>query len=135
MTRSGVDLEACRAYLKARQQRAVQRQEALQQQVSQAVRAAAAAILPRFPNVRRAYLFGSVLHGLRTTSDVDVAVEGELTAEEYFALWRELDRAVPGWLIDLVELERDLRFADRVRMEGELIYERSDPDAESRHQS
>ncbi|MFQ5859918.1 MAG: nucleotidyltransferase domain-containing protein [Anaerolineae bacterium] len=135
MTKVAIDVEACRAYLRARQRREAEQQEALRQQVTQAVRTAAAAILPRFPQVRRAYLFGSTLHALRTTSDVDIAVEGELSAEEYFALWRELDRAVPDWLIDLVELGRDLHFADRVRMEGEVIYERSGSDAEGGYQS
>jgi predicted nucleotidyltransferase len=134
MPKAVVDLEACRAYLRARQQQEAQRQQALRQQVAEAVRRAAIAILPRFPQVRRAYLFGSALHTLRSTSDVDIAVEGALSAEEYFALWRELDRAVPDWPIDLVELGRDLHFTDRVRAEGELIYERADLDAQGRHQ-
>jgi predicted nucleotidyltransferase len=80
--------------------------------------------LPRFPDVQRVFLFGSVLHPgrLRSTSDVDVAIEGKLDAQEYFTLWRELERAAPGWLIDLVELGRDLHFAALARERGELIY-------------
>ena len=35
------------------------------------------------------------LGGLRSTSDVDVAIEGKLDAQEYFTLWRELERAAP----------------------------------------
>ena len=34
--------------------------------------------------------------------------------------------------IDLVELDREVRIAARVREWGELIYERADPDVESR---
>lgn len=87
---SGVtfDVAACRAHLRARQEQEYQVREARRQAALQAVRAAACAVLPRFPHVRRAYLFGSVLRpgGMRSTSDVDVAVEGELGAEEYFAL-------------------------------------------------
>ena len=100
----------------------------------QAMRAAIHAVLPSFPAVRRVYLFGSVLRSgaMRAVSDVDVAVEGELSAEEYFALWRELERAAPGWAIDLVEIERTPRLAARIRETGELIYER-DPGIESRH--
>jgi predicted nucleotidyltransferase len=92
--------------------------------------------LPRFPDVQRAFLFGSVLHpgGLRSTSDIDVAVEGKLDAQEYFTLWRELERAAPGWLIDLVELGRNLRFAALVRERGELIYGYPDSDVESGRQ-
>jgi len=70
---------------------------------------------------------------LRSTSDIDLAVEGRLSAGEYFALWRELERAAVGWPIDLVELDRDLRFAARVREQGELIYGHPDSDAESGH--
>ena len=98
-------------------------------------RCAVRALLPRFPGVQRAYLFGSVLHpgGWRATSDVDIAIEGKLDAREYLALWRELERAAPDWLIDLVELGQDLRFAERVRERGELIYGDSDSDVESGH--
>ncbi len=54
-----MNLDAGRACLKARQQQEAHRQEALRQQVTQAVRGSAAVILPGFPNVRRACLFGS----------------------------------------------------------------------------
>ncbi len=126
-------MAACRAYLQARWEQQNQAAEQRRQAVIQTVRAAAGRVLPRFSRVQRAYLFGSALRpaALRTTSDVDVAIEGALDAEEYFALWRELERAVPGWPIDLVELDDDLPFAARVREKGELIYERRHPDAQS----
>ena len=129
------DVSACRAYLQARQEQRHQAREQRRRAALRAVRTAACSILPRFPGIRRAYLFGSVLRpgAMRASSDVDVAIEGELSAESYFALWRELERAAAGWLIDLVELDRNPRLAARVRETGELIYERSDSDAESRH--
>jgi hypothetical protein len=68
---------------------------------------------------------------LRSDSDIDVAVEGTLGAEAYFALWREIERTIPGWTVEVVELGRDLHFAERVRQTGEVIYERSDSDSES----
>jgi predicted nucleotidyltransferase len=130
------DLAACRAQLRARQEREHQAREQRRQAAREALCNAARSVLPRFPNVQRAFLFGSVLRpgGLRSTSDVDVAIEGKLEAQEYFALWRELERAAPGWLIDLLELDRDLRFAAQVRERGELIYGRPDSDAKSGHQ-
>ena len=126
------DVTTCRANLQARQEREYQAREKRRQAALEAVRGALCTVLPRFPGVRRAYLFGSVLRpgGMRPTSDVDVAIEGRLGAEDYFALWRELERAAAGWLIEVVELERDLRFTDRVREEGAIIYERSDSDVE-----
>ena len=36
------------------------------------------------------------------------------------------EAAMPGQTVDLVELDRDLRFAERVRQRGEVIYERPD---------
>ncbi len=104
-------------------------QERRQQAVIQAVYAATRAVLPRFPNVQRAYLFGSILHAnaLHATSDVDIAVEGPFDAQEYFTLWRELERALDDTSLDLdlVTLDGDLHFANCVREQGELIYERT----------
>ena len=130
------DVAACRAHLSARQEREYQAREQRRQAALEALRSAARSVLPRFPDVRRAFLFGSVLYpgGLRSTSDIDVAIEGELDAQEYFALWRELERAAPGWLIDLVELGQDLHFAALVRERGDLIYGHPDSDTESGHQ-
>jgi predicted nucleotidyltransferase len=64
-------------------------------------------------------------------SDVDVAVEGKLGAEDYFALWRALEEA-SGETIDLVELTDDLPFARPIRESGEVLYERRNPDAEGK---
>jgi len=130
-----VDLVACRAHLQARQRQRERSQELHRQHLVQVAREAAGSVLPLFPQVRRAYLFGSVLRpgSLRKDSDLDLAVEGVLRAEAYFALWRELEGAMPGQTVDLVELDRDLRFADRVRQSGEVIYERPDSNVEGGH--
>lgn len=131
--KSNVDLFASRAYLESRQRQAYQAVEQRRQAALQAMRMASSVVFPRFPGVRRAYIFGSALRpgAMRAASDIDVAVEGELRAEEYFALWRELENAASNWTVDLVELDREVRFAERVRAEGMLIYERPDSDAES----
>lgn len=127
------DPAVVRAYLTSRQERAYQAAEQRRQAALSAIRAVAYAVFPRFPGVRRAYVFGSALRpgAMRADSDIDIAVEGTLSAEAYFALWRALERAASDWTIDLVELDRDVRFADRVREEGMLIYERPDSDVES----
>jgi predicted nucleotidyltransferase len=124
-----IDVAACRAHLQARQAQHRRRQEQRQQAVIRAVHTAISTVVPRFPNVQRAYLFGSILHAsaLHATSDVDIAVEGPLDAQAYFTLWRELERALDDTPIDLdlVTLDRDLHFANRVREQGALIYERT----------
>jgi predicted nucleotidyltransferase len=129
------DLAASRAYLISRQQRAYQVAEQLRQAALHAVYRAARLVLPRFPGVERAYVFGSVLRSgaMHAGSDIDIALEGRLSAEEYFALWRALESEMSEWTVDLVELDRDVRFADCVREQGALIYERSDSDVESRN--
>ena len=133
--RDEFDLTACLIYLRSLQERTYQARERRREALLQALRAAAYSILPRFPGVRRAYLFGSVVRpgAMRSTSDIDIAIEGRLSAEEYFSLWRQLEHAVGGWPIELVELDKDLHFATRVLERGELIYERPDSDAEGGH--
>jgi len=127
-----VDVAASRAYLQERQRQRHQKREASRQQAVQMARAAARSVLPAFPQVRKAYLFGSMLRpgAMRHDSDVDLAIEGHLSPEDYFTLWRKLERAIPGYVVEVVELGRDLRFAEQVRQTGEVIYERPDSDAE-----
>ncbi|MBM3130718.1 MAG: nucleotidyltransferase domain-containing protein [Chloroflexi bacterium] len=132
---TSVDLAQVRAYLSAREKKRIQEQERARQRAREIVRAAARSVIPAFPQVRKAYLFGSAIRPgmLRRDSDIDIAIEGHLTAEDYFALWRELERAIPDRAVEIVELDKDLRFAERVRETGEMIYEAQDSDIESRH--
>lgn len=127
-----MDITACRASLQARQRRRDQEREAMRLQVVQVVREAARSVFPAFPQVRRAYLFGSMARRgpTRRDSDIDIAIEGQLSAETYFALWRELERAIPGRTVEVVELGPDLHFAERARRTGELVYERPDSSPE-----
>jgi predicted nucleotidyltransferase len=127
------DLAACRVRLRAQQAYQYQTREQQRLAVLQSLRDAAQAVFSRFPHIQRAYLFGSVLRpgAWRVTSDIDIAVEGRLTAEDYFALWRAWERVVGYRSIDLLELGWDIHFADRVHDEGLLIYEHTDSDAES----
>jgi predicted nucleotidyltransferase len=94
-----IDVRAARAYLEAREQQQLHEREARRERAAQAARAAVRAVMPYFPSVAKAYLFGSVTRpgAMRRDSDIDIAIEGHLTAEEYFALWRDLERAMPGW--------------------------------------
>jgi predicted nucleotidyltransferase len=127
------DRVACRVHLQTRLEQAHRERERERQAILRALHTVAYSILPHFPRIRRVYLFGSVLcpRVLRRDSDVDIAIEGELSAEDYFALWRQLEYAVGDRPVDLVELDKDLHFAARVRETGELIYERPDSDVES----
>ena len=96
--------------------------EALRLAVLEQARAAIRELAPRFPAIRAAYLFGSVLqpgHFL-PTSDVDVAVDcDDIRVETPF--WRELE--------ENLERNVDLRprlgvVAHAVETSGERCYER-----------
>lgn len=132
MERGLVDVTAARAYLRAREKQRDKEHEAFRQRAREMARAAARSVLPAFPQVRKAYLFGSAVRpgAMRHDSDIDLAVEGHLGAEDYFVLWRELEHAIPGRTVELVELDADLHFAERVREEGEVIYPVSGSDVE-----
>jgi predicted nucleotidyltransferase len=127
-----VEVSTCQAHLQARQCRRDAAREMARQQLLQVVRTAVHSVLPAFPQVHRVYLFGSTARpgAMHQDSDVDLAVEGCLSAETYFALWRELEQAIPGRTVEVVELTPGLSFTERVHQTGEMIYERPDPHPE-----
>ena len=121
-----VQIETYRHTFQQRMQRDWEAREERRQQALRAVRDKIPAILAAYPSVRRAYLFGSVTRpgAFRPTSDIDIALEGT-TAAEYFAVWRDLERALPGWMVDAREITSSSPFADLIRKTGMLIYERA----------
>jgi len=88
-----------------------------------AIRRAVHAVVVSYPAVRRVTLFGSVTRpgAFRPDSDIDVGVEG-LDTEAWFDLWRDLERAAPGWTLDVRLLKPDDHFSERVRQRGMVIY-------------
>ena len=127
-----VDVATCRQSLMAREEKKRARREQRRQAALEAAINAITSIVPRYPTVRRAYLFGSVSRqgAFRIESDIDIAVEG-VDTPDYFPLWRDLEEAMPGWAVDLRELVPGSDFARRVQERGQLVYERKDSDLES----
>lgn len=126
------DVRASREYLAVRFAAKREQAEARRFAALDAIRHAILRAGPLFTSVKRIFLFGSILSAgqFRPDSDIDVGVEGDLGADEFFGLWRALEQEAPGWQVDLVELDRArVHFADRVRLEGELIYEARNTDA------
>ncbi len=123
--RFNVDLAACRRSFIAREEKRRAERERRRQAALRAAQNAIASLLPDYPTVRRVYLFGSVVRpgAFRDDSDVDIAVEGVGPAE-YFALWRDLEKAMPDWTVDLRDLVPGTPFARRVQARGQLVYER-----------
>jgi predicted nucleotidyltransferase len=117
------DIQAARQSLQARLQKDFETREAARHKALESVRAAIPAIVAKYKAVKSAYLFGSILRpgAFRPDSDIDIAIEGG-SAEDYFALWRDLEEALPHWLIDLRDLPSDTHFTEQVRQRGEKIY-------------
>lgn len=99
-------------------------QEERRLQARQVVVAALCLLLPRYPGVQRAYLFGSVTRpgAFTARSDVDVGLEGADMAL-CFDIWRAAEAMVADWSLDLRPLD-DSPFAERIRQKGELVYGR-----------
>ena len=123
-----MDIAACRETLRQREESNYQARESRRLAAREAILAAIQMVLPRYSAVKRVYLFGSVTcaGAFHPNSDIDVAVEG-VTTSDYFPLWRELEEAVSDWMIDLRDLKEPSYFSQRVRQQGELVYERKDP--------
>jgi predicted nucleotidyltransferase len=77
-------------------------------------------------NPRRIYQWGSVLHPERfdENSDIDIAVEGLRSAEEFFALYGDVMN-MTEFSLDLVELEKvEPVHRDSIRKRGKIAYDR-----------
>lgn len=116
-------------YRRTFRQRMQRDREEREEQRRQALRVAwerAPAILAAYPSVRRAYLFGSVTRpgAFHSASDIDIALEGT-TAAEYWAVWRDLERSLPDWTVDVREITASSPFANLIHETGILIYERA----------
>ena len=120
------DIAASARAFSARQARLRAEREARRQVAWQAACQAVATLLPEYPSVRRAYLFGSVTRSgaFRADSDIDIALEGSSPAD-HFAIWRRLEETLPDWTLDVREVSVDTWLAERVRLEGHLIYDRA----------
>lgn len=125
---SSFSSEEIAKYRRAFQQREQQRYHESEKQrhaARQIVCDAIAITMPHYPTVRRVYLFGSVTKpgAFRSDSDIDIGVEG-VDVAVCFGIWRDLERIVKEWLLDVRSLDPDNPFSLRVRQQGELIYER-----------
>ena len=121
----GIDLQAARAFLAAKDRA---REEALDLRFAQAnadFQAIVALIVERY-RPKRIYQWGSLLDRRRFSeiSDIDIALEGLPDAETYFAILGEAMR-MTSFPLDLVELEKiGAENARHIREYGRPVYER-----------
>ena len=123
---SSDDIAVYRHNLHQRAQARLREREKRRQRARQVVMDAISVVAPRYPTVRRVYLFGSVTRpgAFGPDSDVDIGVEGADMAL-CFDIWRDSEKAAPEWELDVRSLDEDDPFAERVRQKGDLIYERA----------
>ncbi|MBD3391036.1 MAG: nucleotidyltransferase domain-containing protein [Chitinivibrionales bacterium] len=79
-------------------------------------------------NPRRIYQWGSVLHPDRfdENSDIDIAVDGLKSAEEFFALYGDV-MDMTDFALDLVELEKvNPIHRESILKNGRVAYDRGD---------
>lgn len=77
-------------------------------------------------NPKRVYQWGSLLNerDFSEISDIDIAVEGVKSAEEFFQMFGDADK-LTNFPLDLVEIEKiEPIHARSIRKKGRLVYER-----------
>lgn len=76
--------------------------------------------------IRKVYLYGSLTNNLtHNESDIDIAVEGNLSYQDLLNLYGQVDRRITcvSRELDLRNLE-ELPFQENIRQNGVLIYEK-----------
>lgn len=119
-----METETARQYFYEREKRRRKVREAERQRWLARVREIVLDLSPRYPGIRRVYLFGSLAQPgrFRSDSDIDLAVECD-TLEAESAFWRALERALARD-VDVRPLTGAV--AEMATGDGELIYERQD---------
>lgn len=123
---SDFDYESARRFLRRREET---RREALRTRLQAARRDFDRIVDLAVEKYRpaRIYQWGSLLYprSFSERSDIDIAVEGIASAEDFLALYGEAC-ALTGFELDLVQLEKAYpAHAASIRERGRLIYERT----------
>jgi len=117
-----MDAQAARDYFYRREARRREAREAERLEWLKRVKAAVARYAPRYPEIQRVYLFGSILQPgrFRPNSDIDMAVAcNNLEIEGVF--WQTLERCLRRD-VDMRPLTHPI--TETVKTSGEQVYER-----------
>lgn len=118
-------LEKARQRLLERERSALHRDADLQRQAAADAKAIIEMITRQY-HPRRVFQWGSLLRpgGFKPYSDIDIAVEGVIDAERFFALLGDA-QALSRFPLDIVQLEKIApEYADDIRRHGKMAYER-----------
>ena len=117
-------LQLSRQRLVDREQRDKRSNQLLAERAAADVEAIIAMIVAKYAP-RRIYQWGSLLRAdaFKPYSDVDIAVEGIVEAERFFALLEDVQR-LTAFPVDLVQMEKIApEYAEDIRRNGKLLYE------------
>lgn len=120
-----VDIKEAAEFLKRREERRKEANHKRWEQAYKDFQRIVETIVNKY-HPRRIYQWGSVLNPENFTeySDIDVAVEGIESAEDYFALLGDI-MELTNFEVDLVQLEKiHPLHADSIKKHGKLIYDR-----------
>lgn len=117
-----MDISKCANYLKEKKERRIWEREKIRRK-AMAKLSLLNEILSNFPEVKKAYIFGSIIKEgkFRENSDIDIALEGKVK-EDYFLIWSELEEKLNKG-VDLRILDSGVT-SQIIKKEGKLIYER-----------
>jgi predicted nucleotidyltransferase len=74
---------------------------------------------------KRLYQWGSVMkkNYFNDNSDIDIAVEGDFTAQDFFKMYEEAD-SLTKFSLDLVDINKiDPIYAESIKRNGRIVYE------------
>ena len=119
-----IDLDKVRAFLDGKRERTRHTRAVLLEQAQSDARAIIERIA-RAHNPSRIYQWGSLIETGHFTelSDIDIALEGLRSAEEYFAILGDV-MGMTAFPLDIIELEKvDTETAERIRRQGRIVHE------------
>lgn len=120
-----VDVKKVRETLRKRRAANEEKLEARFQEAWDSFNRIAKLLIKKY-NPRRIYQWGSLLNQAHFSfiSDIDIAVEGITSADEFFAMYGEAE-ALTNLPLDLLQIEKiDKIHAQSIKEKGRIVYER-----------
>jgi len=119
------NIQKARAFVQQKQAKRSQMNHQLFEKASKDFENIVSVLIQKY-HLMRIYQWGSLLDEKQfsSISDIDIAVEGVQSVDEYFKMLEDADQ-LTEFHLDLVDIEKiDPIHAEAIRMKGKLVYER-----------
>lgn len=120
------DIQKAREFVQRKQEKILRKNRELFEKAWDDFNNIVALIIERY-KPKRIYQWGSLLNEeyFSEISDIDIAVEGLKSVEEYFQMYGEVSK-LTDFTLDLIEIEKiEPVYAESIRKKGKLIYEKN----------